>query len=40
LALGSKAHESFFPAKEGAVLLYKTFDKKEIYNKGKLQTYT
>jgi hypothetical protein len=37
--LGSKAQESFFFAKEGTVFLYKTFDKKEIYDKGKLQTY-
>jgi hypothetical protein len=38
LKLGSKAQESFSTAKEGIVLLYKTCDKKEISNKGKLQT--
>ncbi|MEI8046106.1 MAG: hypothetical protein WCI92_01900 [Bacteroidota bacterium] len=40
LGLGSKAQEFFSFSKEGTVLLYKTFDKKEIYDKGKLQTYT
>jgi hypothetical protein len=40
LGLGSKAQEIFSSSKEGTVRLYKTFDKKEIYDRSKLQAYT